>query len=255
MNQPSVPASELKLPETLTLGGVVYTLKDNADLLALVQTVAKIEKSKLYSQIETLKTGLAALQNVQPTPEQNSAPATAGLDLEKFKTELLGTIGEMIKPLQQQAQATQQLTLDEYKAKLLRENSDRCIPELVKGDSKEALDASLTESISIRAKYLSANVVPPVPVVAVPANQPQSTATPTAQQVPATQPVAQQPVAPTPANGPSVVHSTPAPQPQLPQVQNLPTPTDKGLNIGAMSQEEFARRRAELENSLKALVN
>ena len=55
------PQNTVSIPESITINGVTYVVKDTPELLNFMQTVAKVEKNKLYSQFETLKEQIAKL--------------------------------------------------------------------------------------------------------------------------------------------------------------------------------------------------
>ena len=56
--------NNVNIPESVTIGGVTYAVKETPELQQFIQDIAKVEKSKLYSQFETLKAQIATLQNV-----------------------------------------------------------------------------------------------------------------------------------------------------------------------------------------------
>ena len=53
------------IPESITINGVTYTVKDTPELQQFIQEVAKVEKSKLYTQFENLKSQIANLGKVR----------------------------------------------------------------------------------------------------------------------------------------------------------------------------------------------
>lgn len=155
----------VNLPESLTLNGVTYVVKDTPELLAFMQDVAKVEKNKLYSQYETLKSQIEALKGVEVVPEGGTGDFTKLIQQMKdtFVTKdglqevLKGTIKEVVQPLIDSNAHQQQNELDAYRTKLINDNLATCIPDLVVGNSKEELDAALAKSIQIRAAYPSPN--------------------------------------------------------------------------------------------------
>ena len=55
------------IPESITINGVTYAVKDTPELQQFIQEVAKVEKSKLYTQFENLKAQIANLGRVKVT--------------------------------------------------------------------------------------------------------------------------------------------------------------------------------------------
>lgn len=142
----STTKTEAKLPESVKIGDSVYVLADTPELLQLVQTVSSIEKTKLYSKYEAMQKELAELKQLTPPS-----------DISSIKEELIAAVTEkvdsMFSPIREQLGRQSTNFLEEYRKKLISENAEKCIPEMVKGDTKEELDASLAHSIEIRKKY------------------------------------------------------------------------------------------------------
>ena len=46
------PQNTPSIPESITINGVTYLVKDTPELQQFIQSIAKVEKSKLYSQME-----------------------------------------------------------------------------------------------------------------------------------------------------------------------------------------------------------
>jgi len=224
----------VKIPESITINGVTYAVKDTPELQSFIQEVAKVEKSKLYTQFEALKAQIKNLQDVQVIADPNAeALITKMKDLfvtkDDFKQSLSETIKDAVKPLIDTDTKNRKDTLDQYRESLIKMNLGTCIPELVVGETKEEIDAALKRSIELRSKYPSP-VAQPNGKVTDPLLQQQAheqTPTPPAQ---------------------------PAPQgQQMPQVPNRPSPEageDSG-RIRRMSQTEFANNREQLLQQLQ----
>ena len=236
------------IPESITIGGVTYSVKDTPELQSFIQAVSKVEKTKLYSQFEALRTEISNLKGVQV----ETSPATGALNIEELLSKLEGkfvtredlkqnlsdVVKEVVQPVLDATQRNMQNELDAYRQKLITENAGTCIPELVKGNSREELDASLAESIRLRAAYPSPVAVPgaqgPVkdPLLAAQAQQMNNGGTPQNTPTPG---VATTPAAPAPQ----------APQAPMPAVPHRPSPDAGSTTAGVktMSMEEFAGKR------------
>lgn len=220
------PAS---LPETLTVGGQTFSVKDTPELQAFIGQVSKFEKAKLYSRYSELESQIKALQGVQVevTPQN-------------LKEEIISEISKMIEPLLKTTNQIQTDTIEDYRKKLIAENEGKCIPELVKGDTKEALDASLRESIELRSKYSpaaqSTSGKTTDPLIA---QQNQELSNKTAAQENTS--AAQQ-------------SSSTVSQNESIQVPRIPVVQEQQTNIASMSQEDFAKNRESLFEGLKSLV-
>lgn len=238
------------IPESVTIGGVTYVVKDTPELQQFIQEVAKVEKSKLYTQFENLKTQIANLGRTK---------VTEGLDIdnivEKLKDTFVtketlqevlpNTIKEVIQPVLVATEQNRKNELQEYREKLINENIATCIPELVKGESKEELDASLKESIRLRSAYptpSTANIDPTIHVVdpllkqqaeKMGGDTEHKPAAPAAPSVPAA-PVSQAPILPS------------APRRHSPDVS-------EPKNVKQMPMGEFEKQRENLRQQLEAL--
>lgn len=152
--------SKVGIPESITLNGVTYSVKDTPELQQFIQQVAKVEKSKLYSQFESLRNQIDSLSKVKVTDTFNADSIVEKLK-ETFVTKetlqemLPGTLREVVQPLLNASEQNKQDELKAYRDRLISENSATCIPDLVVGNSKEELDAALQKSIELRSKYPS----------------------------------------------------------------------------------------------------
>lgn len=241
------PQNTPSIPESITINGVTYLVKDTPEIQQFIQSVAKVEKSKLYSQMESLKSQIQNLGNVEVIPnEQLNADALIEklkgtfVTADSLKETLSNTIKEVVQPVLDATHRNEQNELNEYREKLIKENEATCIPELVKGNTKEELDAALKESIRIRSAYPSPSgqQVPQGyqgdPNLQRQAGQeqfqPQNTPTPQAQ---------------APQN----------PTPQAPAAPRYPAPdaSQQGSSPRQMSMAEFAKQREALKANLEAM--
>lgn len=243
----SAPAGKQEtpsIPMSITLGGQTYLVSETPELKGLISTVASIERAKLYSTINELKSGMEELKKVTVLPvAQTPAPVAStvpGTELNEFKDALLASVRDIIRsevtPLQDFVNKQNTESLDSYRARLIEANKTTCIPELVKGTTKEELDSSLAESVRLRSQYSPVDFSKPggqenphqhVPAEVVNAAN-----------------IAQQPNAVIPA--PAVTILAPM---GVSAIEDAPT------DIAALSHEDFGKRRGELEAKMKSLVS
>lgn len=222
------------IPESITINGVTYTVKDTPELQQFIQEVAKVEKSKLYTQFENLKSQIANLGKVKVVDEGSSNNAIVDklkdvfVTKEDFKEILPGILKDVVQPVLTATEQSRKNELAQYRENLIKENIATCIPDLVKGDTKEELDASLQESIRLRAAY------------------------PTPSTVGITGPVKDPLIAKQAAD---MEKENPLPQqPVVPTVPRRPSPeVDSAINVKKMSMEEFSRRREDLQSQLRSM--
>lgn len=239
------------IPESITINGVTYTVKETPELQKFIQEVAKVEKSKLYTQFENLKTQIANLGKVQviggkdfDTDSLVEKLKGTFVTKEDFKEILPGIVKEVVQPVLTATEQNRQDELNAYREKLISENIATCIPELVKGETKEELDKSLQESIRIRASY-------PTPSTA---------SIPSGQHVtdPLIQRQAQEMGNYKPQSIPTPQASAPIAQPvQMPTppaAPRRPSPEVSGpANVKQMPMSEFAKQRDNLKAQLEAM--
>lgn len=246
------PQNTPSIPESITINGVTYLVKDTPEIQQFIQSVAKVEKSKLYSQMESLKSQIQNLGNVEVIPNEKSLDIDSLIEklkgtfvtADSLRETLSNTIKEVVQPVLDATHRNEQNALNEYREKLIKENEATCIPELVKGNTKEELDAALKESIRIRSAYPSPNGQQAPqgyngdPNLQKQAGQeqfkPQNTPTPQAQ------------------------NPTPQPQnptPQAPAAPRYPAPdaSQQGSSPRQMSMAEFAKQRDALKANLEAM--
>tara|TARA_Y100000034_G_scaffold29728_1_gene36147 strand:+ start:25611 stop:26534 length:924 start_codon:yes stop_codon:yes gene_type:complete len=75
-----------KIPETITIGGQEYKIKDHPELQSLVEKARKSEKNKLYSEIKGFESKIAVLENKEK--ENGELTAKQEKDLAKLKADL-----------------------------------------------------------------------------------------------------------------------------------------------------------------------
>lgn len=235
------------IPESITINGVTYAIKDTPELQQFIQEVAKVEKSKLYTQFENLKAQIANLGRVRVTGNSLDVDTIVEklkgtfVTKEDFQEMLPGVLKEVVQPVLTATEQNRKNELEQYREKLIGENIATCIPELVKGETKEELDASLKESIRIRAAYPtpSTAAIDPNKHVTDPLIQKQA------------QEMGGQPLTPTPQAAPA---PTAAPTPLPPAAPRRPSPEVSGpQNVKQMPMNEFEKQREALKQQLEAM--
>ena len=237
----------VSIPESITINGVTYVVKDTPELQQFIQTIAKVEKNKLYSQFETLKEQIAKLGNVQVVGGEKEIDIDSIVEKlkgtfvtkEDLSETLKGTVEEVVRPVLQATQKRQEDELQQYRQKLINDNIATCIPELVQGKTKEELDAALKHSIELRASYptpSTAHIDPTKPVhdplVQEQLNQLNGGGTPTPP--------------------PATTAPTAAPMPPAAPRRPSPEAGEGGSNVKKMSMKEFAEQRGNLLRNLEA---
>lgn len=237
----------VSIPESITINGVTYVVKDTPELQQFIQTIAKVEKNKLYSQFETLKEQIAKLGNVQVVGGEKEIDIDSIVEKlkgtfvtkEDLSETLKGTVEEVVRPVLQAPQKQQEDELQQYRQKLINDNIATCIPELVQGKTKEELDAALKHSIELRASYptpSTAHIDPTKPVhdplLQEQLNQLNGGGTPTPP--------------------PTTTAPTAAPMPPAAPRRPSPEAGEGGSNVKRMSMEEFAAQRKNLLQNLEA---
>lgn len=240
---------KIGIPESITINGVTYTVKDTPELQQFIQEVAKVEKSKLYTQFENLKSQIANLGRVKVEGGNIDSDTIVEklkgtfVTKEDFQEMLPGIIKEVVQPVLTATEQNRKNELEQYREKLISENIATCIPDLVKGDTKEALDAALKESIRIRSSYPTPSTahIDPTKHVTDPLIQRQAMEMGVQPQSAPT-PQAQTPVAP----------ANPAPVP--PAAPRRPSPEASGpANVKKMTMAEFSKQRENLEQQLRSM--
>lgn len=235
------------IPESITINGVTYAIKDTPELQQFIQEVAKVEKSKLYTQFENLKAQIANLGKVRVTGNSLDVDTIVEklkgtfVTKEDFQEMLPGVLKEVVQPVLTATEQNRKNELEQYREKLISENIATCIPELVKGETKEELDASLQESIRLRASYPTPSTahIDPTKHVTDPLIQKQA------------QEMGGQPLTPTPQAAPA---PTAAPTSAPPAAPRRPSPEVSGpQNVKQMPMNEFEKQRELLKQQLEAM--
>lgn len=220
--------------------------KENASLQEKV--------NELQGQLTTTQTELQT-RTTDPNAAASAKPEGEGSDLDtKIATLVSKEVQKVVGPIATQLDGIanaftkqERSGIAEYREKVIAENAGTIIPELVQGNTKEEIDASLLVAKDVRARYPESSAAP-APAAAAPA--PPQAAAPAAapgtpQAAPATPAAQAPPAAPavpaTPADRRPSAIQTPNDQPNVPNIKN-------------MTMEEFARRRSELESNIKSLV-
>lgn len=158
----STEEKKVGIPESITINGVTYLVKDTPALQQFIQEVAKVEKTKLYTQFENLKSQIANLGKVKVTSdaafnvdELVEKLKDTFITKEDLKETIAGTVKEVVQPVLNATEQNRQDELMQYREQLIQANSATCIPELVVGETKEELNAALQRSIELRTKYPS----------------------------------------------------------------------------------------------------
>lgn len=244
------PIEEKKvgIPEKIIINGVTYTVKDTPELQQFIQEVAKVEKSKLYTQFENLKSQIANLGRVKVTGNDLDVDTIVEklkgtfVTKEDFQEMLPGVLKEVVQPVLTATEQNRKNELEQYRESIISENIATCIPDLVKGETKEELDKSLQESIRLRASYPTPSTanIDPAKHVTDPLIQKQA------------KEMTDQPTqAPTPQVMPSSMAAT---TPVPPAAPRRPSPEVSGpQNVKQMPMSEFERQRETLRQQLEAM--
>lgn len=231
------------IPESITINGVTYSVRETPELQDFISKVASVEKAKLYTQFETLKTQISQLANVKVESPASSAP----LDADKLKAELKedllkellpaleGVVTKVVQPVLSATAATKEAEIQQYRDKLISENEAICIPELVKGGTKEELESALKESVRIRSLYPSPSNPNPEQRVVDPLVQAQLNAQEASFAYTAPEP-------------PVVRRIIPQPVPGYPSPE-----VNQGSSPKSMTMEEFSKNRENLKQSLESM--
>ena len=238
-----VEEKKVGIPESIVLGGVTYLVKEHPALQQFIQEVAKVEKSKLYTQYENLKSQIANLQKVEVLGEEKAFDVDTIVEKlkgtfvtkEDFKEALPNVLKEVVQPMLTATEQQQKDELARYREKLIQDNIATCIPDLVKGETKEELDAALKESIRIRSSY-------PTPSTAAIEHKPVVDPLIEKQQK-----ELEAAISPTPA-------APQAPVVAPPLAPRRPSPEASGAqNVKQMTMGEFAKQREAIHEQLQAM--
>lgn len=244
-----------QLPETLTINGNPVKISEIPELTTYNESLraflAKQEKDKVYSQIESLRNQLSQLKDVKvvENPVASPHPQATPVDFEGMFNKMLErvdariemAVDKAISPLREDNNFIKQSSIADYRMKLISENQDDCIHELVVGNTRAELDAALESSKQLLQQYRSkgtpAPVIPEKPIVP-PA---------TSESTPA--PIVENPEA-------SKVETPENPKMNLPEAPKVALNDNKDLeNIGGLSISDFEKKREELKKGIDKLLN
>lgn len=241
----------VSIPESVTINGITYVVRDTPELQKFMQAVSKVEKNKLYSQFESLKNQLEDLRKVQVVPDSQGSGAGVNVKeivealrgtfvtREDLETSLKNTVSEVISPVIQNSEEQRKQELEAYRNSIIQAHINECIPELVEGNSKQELDASLEKSIQLRSKY-------PSPSSAAVLHSEKPVVDPLiAEQMRKENEARAQAASPTPSPVPAAAPALTVPRREAPEVSG---PT----GVKNMPMSEFAARREQLEAELRA---
>ena len=251
----------VSIPESVTINGITYVVRDTPELQKFMQAVSKVEKNKLYSQFESLKNQLEDLRKVQVVPDSQGSGSGVNVKeivealrgtfvtREDLETSLKNTVSEVISPVIQNSEEQRKQELEAYRNSIIQAHINECIPELVEGNSKQELDASLEKSIQLRSKYPSPSSAAvlhserPVvdPLIAEQMRKENEARAQAASPTPSPVPAA----SPTPSPVPAAAPAPAVPRREAPEVSG---PT----SVKNMPMSEFAARREQLEAELRA---
>ena len=141
----------MKIPETIKIGEVEYSVKDTPALLELIQSARKEEKDKLYAQIQALEASKRTLEDEKNQNGKLSADKEAELkvlqdelvvaknDKKKLEEEMKGDQGKDKSDKESKKDESKGMTADDIKkivADALAE-SNKKVTEDVEGVRKE----------------------------------------------------------------------------------------------------------------------
>lgn len=236
--------TRVEVPRVINLGGQSYSIADTPILKDLVDTVRKdastVEKQKLYPKIETLKTQLETLANVEiVNPTNADDKPTELLDQEKLVQGIVEGLGKVIQPLIKSNQEQEVQKVRDYRNQVLMDNQGKIIPELVVGETVEEINTNLAKSKDLFAKY-GKEFGQQTPQEQMAAQR-------------ATQQTPQTPQTPTPSTPTNPTQASPSGLPQAPATAPI---SDAIMpDIKAMTPEEFAKQREAIKKSLETMTN
>ena len=105
------------IPESITIGGISYVVRDTPELLKFMQAVAKVEKNKMYTQFELLRKQINQLSKTPVSTTPLDATSLIAELKESFvtKEDLANTVKEALQPVISYNQQTQQETLETFR--------------------------------------------------------------------------------------------------------------------------------------------
>jgi hypothetical protein len=255
-----------KMPEVLSFNGQTYRISDHQELKDFVGEVTKhiavTEKTKLYAQLESLREKLATLEVEAKTGvaiDYNKIQEMISTQLKEQlavnETNIANKVHNLLAPVVESVKTQNTESLEQFKLKLLNDNKGQCMPELVVGDTKEELIATMEKSKKLYADYAGKPPVLPINETYANPNQ-QVTANPVVNTGNQTQTLSSngatnnsvantQPVQNTPIQTPSEMIVPPVNQ----VIDNAKFP-----DVRKMGTKEFAQKRESLEAELRAAM-
>lgn len=171
----SVEATEkTTMPEVVTFNGGTYRVSEHPELKAFVGEVVKhiatTEKTKLYGQFKSLQQKLDQLEfdaknggnSIDYTKIEEIVGTQLKEQLAANETSISSKVANLISPVVHSIQSQDANNLEQYKLGLLKANEGLCMPELVVGETKEAIDAALVYSKNLFATYAGKPPVMPI---------------------------------------------------------------------------------------------
>jgi len=210
----------------------------------------RIEKDKLYTQIEDLKREMSKLKDVkvEETPRTEKQPTfdtdaftksiTEALT-EKFSGLIDTKLETLTRPLAQQVDYLKGANLNDYRAKLLQENQGKCMPELVVGNTKEEIDSALEQSKKLYASYVVAS----------------ASDTPKEKPAPKSEHTTSKETPNTEATSTEELSNKETKNTHIPEPPKVPQPSATSEDIASMSQEEYAEKRSALKAKVQAIIS
>ena len=134
------------IPESITINGITYVVRDTPELQKFIQAVSKVEKNKLYSQFDSIKNQLEDLRKIQVVPDSPNGGSSANIKeivealrgtfvtREDLETSLKNTVSEVIRPVIQNSEEQRKQELDAYRNSIIQAHIHECIPQLVGGN-------------------------------------------------------------------------------------------------------------------------
>lgn len=218
---------------------------------------AKGEIAQLTSENITFKNQFLA-EGRTPTPNTsnlsreeivNIVNEATQAAINSFAKQLPETLQKQIAPISEVIQGLKQKEVSDYREARIRELGDAIIPELVVGDTKEAIDASIEHSKGIRAKYapVAPAAAPAQPAAPVQPAQP-FVSTGNAEMDAKLQQAGNSPapVVPNPTQG--TVITPVLPSHSNPAMESMP-------NLKDMPLEEFEANRGSIAQKMKAYMD
>jgi hypothetical protein len=254
---------KIEIPAKIKLGETEFVISETPELQALVQAAtanaAATEKAKLYSKIKEIEQEVEQLNKVKieaPISSNNNQSIDVSALKTEIITELTSVIQNTVNPLVARNKEVEQMELADYRNLLIEKNQGSCYPELIVGNTKDELDAALLKSKDLCSRYgnklMQVNPLTTTPAQTTETKPADIIVNPPAPAAPATPATpAAQANAPAPTTAAPVAPAAIASPPNVAvSASSQTTPDIKNMDIS-----EFGKRRDELLNTVKSLVN